>query len=940
MKKLFFTLMMVLLATLAAQAADPINVAGKDCKCDKDYTYTSSDITDLKSGTITYTKSTNTLTLTNVTITRTSSGSYCIHNRSQQGLIIKFVGTCNLTSTKARVIRDQSGGENQLVAASGATVNITGYDDGAIYLRDFTTLWIKGPGTFNIYGQKSGAIMGHGSENSSMTDLATIDYVKFSNVTATVTGEQGAIYNGHYQFHAGSNVTLKATNNSSYPVARKCQVYIQDNTAILAPWGAIRTGNWDAQITLNGSNVYNQDIYISDNYGLLLNSTNFPDANFRNAMLALYPKGYLTSYELQNLTSLNVANKSISNMQGIEKLIYLKDLRCYSNTFTSLDLSSNTALTYLDCAPNSQLTSLSIGNCTNLETLICYSTGITSLSLSNLSKLKKLSCYNTKLTSLMVTGKSNLTELNCKNCTSLTSLICYNNALTSLDVTGNTALTDLRCYGNANLAAITGLADCTAITDLDCEDCKISDLSGCNSMTNLKNLYARNNKLTSFTLTNKPNLTYVRLNGNTSLTTATFTGNSKLAWLYISGCTSLTSLSCQNNALTWLDVTGNTALKELRCFSNSFTSLDLSSNTALTYLDCAPNSQLTSLSIGYCTNLETLICYETGITSLSLGNLSKLKSLSCYNTKLTSLTVNGKSQLTTVSAYNNPNLTSASIYNNSALTTLNIYSCPALTTLNCYSNSNLASLNLSGNSALTTLKCYSNKLSSLDVSALTNLTRLECYSNQLTTLNVNNNTKLQYLACSTNKLTSLNVSSKTAMSYLACNGNQLTSLNVQGCSALTELYCYENKLTSLYVQGCTALNKISGYRNQITAAGMTTLVNSLPTRSTSNTGVLYVQYNTNEGNVFNASHLSTAQAKKWYPKKYNGSSWVDITFSTRGDVNGDGSVNISDVTALIDYLLSGNASGINLSGADTNQDNSINISDVTALIDYLLAGNW
>ena len=60
----------------------------------------------------------------------------------------------------------------------------------------------------------------------------------------------------------------------------------------------------------------------------------------------------------------------------------------------------------------------------------------------------------------------------------------------------------------------------------------------------------------------------------------------------------------------------------------------------------------------------------------------------------------------------------------------------------------------------------------------------------------------------------------------------------------------------------------------------------------------------------------------------------------RGDVNGDGSVTISDVTALIDYLLTGNASGISLSGADTNQDNSINISDVTALIDYLLAGNW
>ena len=60
----------------------------------------------------------------------------------------------------------------------------------------------------------------------------------------------------------------------------------------------------------------------------------------------------------------------------------------------------------------------------------------------------------------------------------------------------------------------------------------------------------------------------------------------------------------------------------------------------------------------------------------------------------------------------------------------------------------------------------------------------------------------------------------------------------------------------------------------------------------------------------------------------------------KGDVNGDSSVNISDVTALIDYLLTSNASGINLSGADCNQDGSINISDVTKLIDYLLSGTW
>ncbi len=59
----------------------------------------------------------------------------------------------------------------------------------------------------------------------------------------------------------------------------------------------------------------------------------------------------------------------------------------------------------------------------------------------------------------------------------------------------------------------------------------------------------------------------------------------------------------------------------------------------------------------------------------------------------------------------------------------------------------------------------------------------------------------------------------------------------------------------------------------------------------------------------------------------------------QGDVDGDGNVNIADVTALIDYLLSGNATGISLSAADVNGDSSVNIADVTDLIDILLNAN-
>ena len=58
-----------------------------------------------------------------------------------------------------------------------------------------------------------------------------------------------------------------------------------------------------------------------------------------------------------------------------------------------------------------------------------------------------------------------------------------------------------------------------------------------------------------------------------------------------------------------------------------------------------------------------------------------------------------------------------------------------------------------------------------------------------------------------------------------------------------------------------------------------------------------------------------------------------------GDVNMDGDVNIADVTALIDYLLGGDESNINVDAADVNGDSAVNIADVTALIDMLLTVN-
>ena len=62
-------------------------------------------------------------------------------------------------------------------------------------------------------------------------------------------------------------------------------------------------------------------------------------------------------------------------------------------------------------------------------------------------------------------------------------------------------------------------------------------------------------------------------------------------------------------------------------------------------------------------------------------------------------------------------------------------------------------------------------------------------------------------------------------------------------------------------------------------------------------------------------------------------------YTEPGDLDCDGFVNISDVTSLIDYLLSGEDSQISTKNADVDGDGAINISDVTELIDILLRGD-
>lgn len=120
----------------------------------------------------------------------------------------------------------------------------------------------------------------------------------------------------------------------------------------------------------------------------------------------------------------------------VSKNTALQVLSCDENNLTSLDVSKNTELYALGCAYN-QLTTLDVSKNKALKSLGCDGNGISSIDVSNNTKLEKLFCSSNNLSSLDVS----------KN-TELGSLDCYNNKLTSLDISKNPKLKRLLCYCN------------------------------------------------------------------------------------------------------------------------------------------------------------------------------------------------------------------------------------------------------------------------------------------------------------------------------------------------------------------------------------------------------------------------------------------------------------------------------------------------------------
>jgi len=282
---------------------------------------------------------------------------------------------------------------------------------------------------------------------------------------------------------------------------------------------------------------------------LTAQNVHIPDPNFKAYLLAEKNINTNGDNEIQISEAkaykgdINCSKRKIYDLTGIESFVNVKNLFCYSNKLSDLDLSKNTNLKLIDCG-NNNISNLDLTNNINLIDLHC--------------------------------GKNNIKKIYIQDNINLKSLHCENNILTDLDLHNNKALIDLKCNNNQLTSLV--LSANTNLKTLHCSDNKLTDLN-LQANTNLEQLYCNANSLTNLNLNTNEKLTELDCNHN------------QLTNLNISANKEIKNLFCNNNNLTHLDLKTNTNLTYFYCNNNQLTYLNLKNgkNTSLYGLDIKNN---------------------------------------------------------------------------------------------------------------------------------------------------------------------------------------------------------------------------------------------------------------------------------------------------------------------------------------------------------------
>ncbi len=350
-----------------------------------------------------------------------------------------------------------------------------------------------------------------------------------------------------------------------------------------------------------GQSAFSQNILFNDTLFKHRLIDNGIDINF---------DGEISYTEAAAVTNLDVSHGwnfyPIADMSGIEYFINLDTLNFSGNNLSSVNLSNNIQLQYLDASQNYNLDTLILGSNSFLEQINLNGVNTNSIfDFSGLPNLIKLEFDNA--TDLDMTSNANLRTLLCRF------------SKGQINVSNNPSLETLVCQGQSHL----DLSSCSQLEYLQCYGDSIK----------LDSIDLSNNPLLSELTLWQNNLSHIDLSQNTALQQVEL-GYNHIPHIDFSNNVNITYLSCGGDSLRSVDITGLLNLQTLGTgnfldsLSSNLDSIDLTTNVNLKHLYC-PAGNLTHLDLSHNTLLQDLHCGYNNLDTIIICSIPNFTYLHC-----------------------------------------------------------------------------------------------------------------------------------------------------------------------------------------------------------------------------------------------------------------------------------------------------------------------
>ncbi len=216
---------------------------------------------------------------------------------------------------------------------------------------------------------------------------------------------------------------------------------------------------------VNGINSRSLDGYGIPSFTEIIYSSKIEDNSFNEYLLDNFDTnndGYVSVLEAADVKEIIIDNAkygNITSLHGIEMFTSLERLHVSGQRLSSMDLTSNTALTELVCDSN-PLESLDLFPCKRLKVLYCQSTTLTKLNLTNNQELEEAYLFNSRLSFFECCFSIGLKKLD----------ISCNNLSGKLYLFQNPALQYLKCSGNTTLDKVIINKGCEGTIQIEKDD--------------------------------------------------------------------------------------------------------------------------------------------------------------------------------------------------------------------------------------------------------------------------------------------------------------------------------------------------------------------------------------------------------------------------------------------------------------------------------------